>query len=185
MNTVVTSKESILKCSRDIIIKKGVSALSIRAVAAQARICVGSVYNYFSSKSDLLCATVENIWMDIFEHSGSDVSFRDTGELIVWIFGCLEYGRRQYPGFLEGHAFIFPAEEKADGAAAMKKVRTHILLRFSAVLEADPQIREDAFSSSYTPQRCAEMLFSMIVSSALHGEFDPYMVLETVRRALY
>lgn len=46
MNTVVTSKEDILKASRELIRERGWSAISIRSVAAACGVSVGSIYNY-------------------------------------------------------------------------------------------------------------------------------------------
>ena len=45
MNTVVTSKEEILKNSRVLIEQQGWSAVSIRSVAAACGVSVGSMYN--------------------------------------------------------------------------------------------------------------------------------------------
>ena len=47
MNTVVTSKEDILKTSRKLIQQQGWSAINIRSVAAACGVSVGSIYNYF------------------------------------------------------------------------------------------------------------------------------------------
>ena len=57
MNTIVTSKEEILKTSREMIRQQGWSAISIRSVAAACGVSVGSIYNYFDSKSvqHILC----------------------------------------------------------------------------------------------------------------------------------
>lgn len=65
MNTVVTSRQALLAASRTVARRQGLDGLSIRAVAAEARVSVGSVYNYFSGKTELLAATVEEIWMQI------------------------------------------------------------------------------------------------------------------------
>ena len=62
MNTVVTSKEEILKTSRELIRQQGWSAVSIRSVAAACGVSVGSIYNYFESKADLMGAAVESVW---------------------------------------------------------------------------------------------------------------------------
>ena len=61
MNTVVTSKEKILKTSRELIQEQGWSAVSIRSVAAACEVSVGSIYNYFDSKTDLISSTVESV----------------------------------------------------------------------------------------------------------------------------
>lgn len=43
MNTIVTSKEEILKISRDMIQQQGWSAVNIRSVAAACGVSVGSI----------------------------------------------------------------------------------------------------------------------------------------------
>ena len=45
MNTIVTSKEDILKNSRELIREKGWTAVSIRSVASACGVSVGSIYN--------------------------------------------------------------------------------------------------------------------------------------------
>ena len=62
MNPVVTSKEEILKTSRKLIQQQGWTAINIRSVAAACGVSVGSIYNYFDSKSALISAVVESIW---------------------------------------------------------------------------------------------------------------------------
>ena len=51
MNTVVTSKEEILKASRELVRQQGWPAVNIRSVAAACGVSVGSIYNYFDSKA--------------------------------------------------------------------------------------------------------------------------------------
>ena len=45
MNAAVTSKEEILKTSRELIRQQGWSSVSIRSVAAACGVSVGSIYN--------------------------------------------------------------------------------------------------------------------------------------------
>lgn len=61
MNTIVTSKEEILKTSRELMQRQGWSAINIRSVATACGVSVGSIYNYFSSKTELIGTIVESI----------------------------------------------------------------------------------------------------------------------------
>ena len=65
VNTAVTSRQALLAASRAVARRQGLDGLSIRAVAAEAEVSVGSVYNYFSGKAELMAATVEEIWGQI------------------------------------------------------------------------------------------------------------------------
>ena len=51
MNKVVTSREEILKVSRELLKEQNGAALNIRTVASACGVSVGSIYNYFHSKS--------------------------------------------------------------------------------------------------------------------------------------
>lgn len=61
LNTVVTSKEEVLEASRELVRSQGWSSISVRSVAAACDVSVGSIYNYFDSKTDLVAATVESV----------------------------------------------------------------------------------------------------------------------------
>ena len=86
MNTAVTSKEEILKTSRELIRRQGWAAVSIRSVAASCGVSVGSIYNYFDSKTDLIGATVESVWCEIFHRPEDDAVFRDVQACVAWMY---------------------------------------------------------------------------------------------------
>ena len=75
MNTSVTSRDTILSVSRQFITQNGFGSVNMRAIAAACGVSVGSVYNYFPSKGDLICAVVESVWHDIFHLSGQSNQF--------------------------------------------------------------------------------------------------------------
>lgn len=66
MNTLVTSRKDILEASRTLAQKGTAEGISIISVAAACGVSVGSIYNYFQSKTDLVAATAESIWEDVF-----------------------------------------------------------------------------------------------------------------------
>ncbi len=185
MNTIITSKEEILQNSRRLIQEQGWAAVSVRSVAAACGVSVGSIYNYFDSKSDLVGATVESVWFEIFHLPEDDTVFQDTQGCIRWIYERMEQGNRQYPGFFSLHSLAFLREGKTDGKRRMQKAWQHIQNGLCAVLEQDPKIRPDAFDGQFTAQRFADVLFSLMMSALLRQDYDPATVLEVVRRTLY
>ena len=185
MNTVVTSKEEILETSRELIRTQGWSAVSIRSVAAACGVSVGSIYNYFDSKADLVGATVESVWCEIFHRPEDADVFQDTQACIVWIYERMECGCRQYPGFFNLHSLGYMREEKADGKRRMQQTGQHILNGLCAVLKRDEKVRPDAFNVQFTAEKFADVLFSLMLSALLRQDYDPAAVLEIVRRTLY
>ena len=185
VNTVVTSKEDILKTSRELIQSQGWSAINIRSVAAACGVSVGSIYNYFDSKAALVSATVESVWHEIFHRPEGRAAFQDTRACIAWMYGQMEYGRKQYPGFFTLHSLGFMGEEKAGGAQRMRQTWRHILEELCTVLKRDARIRTGAFTEQFTRERFADVLFSLMLSALLREDYDPAAVLEIVCRTLY
>lgn len=185
MNTIVTSKEEILEASRELIRKQGWSAVNIRSVAAACRVSVGSIYNYFDSKTTLVSATVESVWREIFHPPEDGTVFQDIQTCIVWMYGRMECGGKQYPGFFTLHSLGFLREDKADGKRRMLQAWQHILDALRTVLKQDVRIRTDAFTEQFTAEKFADVLFSLMLSALLRQDYDPTAVLEIVRRTLY
>lgn len=185
MNTIVTSKEEILKTSRELIQQQGWSGVSIRSVASACGVSVGSIYNYFDSKAELIAATVESVWCEIFHRPEDAGVFQDTQACVTWLYDRLAYGCQQYPGFFNLHSLGFLGEEKPDGKRRMQETWQHILEGLCEVLQRDRNVRPDAFNQQLTPRQFADVLFSLMLSALLRQDYDPTAVLEIVRRTLY
>lgn len=185
MNTIVTSKEEILKTSRELIQREGWSAVNIRSVAAACGVSVGSIYNYFDSKAALMSATVESVWCEIFHRPEDGSVFQDTQACITWLYERMEYGCKQYPGFFTLHSLGFLGEDKSDGRQKMQQTWQHILDGLCSLLQRDTKVRSDAFTQQFTAEKFADLLFSLMLSALLRQDYDPSAVLEIVRRTLY
>lgn len=185
MNTVVTSKEEILQTSRELMQQQGWSAITIRSVAAGCKVSVGSIYNYFDSKEQLIEATVESVWCEIFHRPKEAAPFEDTQACLTWIYRQIEYGCQRYPGFFVLHSMSFLPQNKSDGKRRMHQIWQHIADELCAVLHRDPRIRPDAFTEQLTAEDFANILFSLLLAAFLRQDYDPSAVLEIVHRTLY
>ena len=168
MNTVVTSREDILKASRRLVQEGTAEGISIRSVAAACGVSVGSIYNYFQSKTDLVAATVESIWADIFHTPAEDRVLCSLELYISWLFQHFQYGDKMYPGFFGLHALSFSEKEKKAG-----------LLQ---VIRKDKDIRESVFSETFTPKDFAHLIFMYMISSLVLRDYDCSKLLESIRR---
>ncbi len=185
MNKIVTSKEEILKVSRALIKEEGWSAINIRTVANRGNISIGSVYNYFESKADLVSETVESIWHDIF-HSSSEVPvFEDFITALDYLVNSLERGNEIYPGFFNLHAMSFSEAEKANGKSLMINAKNHIKENLLKVLRNDSNIKKDAFNSSFTEEHLIQIVFSYIFFSLKQRDFDISPLKEMIRKLIY
>ncbi len=185
MKSVVISRDDILSISRDLIRRQGWSAINIRSVAAACGVSVGSIYNYFESKADLLGAIVASVWHEIFHDPEITADFSDTQTCIAWIYKRMEYGCQQYPGFFTLHSLSFMQEDKEAGKVQMQQIWRHITHRLLSVLRQDTKVRPNAFSEQFTAEKLADVLFSLILSALLRQDYDSTAIQEIVRRTLY
>ena len=185
MNTVVTSKEEILKASRELVRQQGWPAVNIRSVAAACGVSVGSIYNYFDSKAALVGAVVESVWCEIFHRAEDGAAFQDTLSCVTWLYKRMECGCKHYPGFFTLHSVNFVSSEKQEGKQRMQQAWQHILTMLCEVMRQDTRIRPDAFDENFTPEQFANLLFSLLLAAQLRGQYDPAPVLQLVQRTLY
>lgn len=178
------SKEKILQTGRILIREEGWSAMNIRTVAALCGVSVGSIYNYFDSKAAFVGDVVESIWREIF-HLSEGTNFSDTLACVAWMYERMAEGDRRYPGFFTLHSLGFDGSERSDGKMRMIGAWAHILAGLTAVIERDPRVRADAWTEDFTPEIVANLLFSLMLSAVVRGDFDAKPVLELVRRTLY
>lgn len=185
LNTAVTSKEAILNVSRELIKKQGWTAINIRTVAAACNISTGSIYNYFNSKSDLIAATVESVWCDIFHFPENKKDFDSFLSCVEWVFDSMKKGDEKYPGFFTLHSMSFIGKEKSSGQQLMAQSWQHIQDGLYMVLMNDPNVRSESFDESFTQKKFIEIIFSLIISALLQRNYDCTGILGMIRRAIY
>lgn len=185
MKSQSISKQDILRASRELARTEGLAAINIRSVAAACGVSIGSIYNYFDSKSSLLNAVVASIWSDIFHHWEDAFIFQDTEVCVNWIYSRLNYGANQYPDFFSLHSLDFLQEDKTEGKRMMQQIWKHILDALCSVLKRDDKIRPDAFNEELGLEKFADILFSLILSAILRKDYDSQAVVELIRKVLY
>ena len=185
MNHLATSKEDILAASRELIKENGWAAVSIRSVASKCSVSAGTIYNYYSSKADLLGDTIESVWHEIFAHPKDERVFHDVTSCVTWIYERLELGNKKYPGFFTLHSLGFMQNEKNDGKERMMRTWGHILNGLCDVLEADPKIRPGVFDDGFTEKQFADILFSLILAAVIRQNYDASSVLMLLNKTIY
>lgn len=184
MNKTVTSKEEILDKSREIIAEKGVSAINMRTVATQCGIAVGSLYNYFASKSELMSAAVEAVWKDIFQVGTCLENCEDILEYMKTLLEAVKSSRDRYPQFFSMHALHFTTGEKPEGRRVMKKYFLELKVQMISLLEQDKQIRAGAFTDKMTPEIFVNYIFKLFLAVLLENQ-EEEIFLEFIKNYLY
>lgn len=185
MNTIVTSRDAILAMSRKTVMEQGISSINMRTVANSCGVAVGSIYNYFPSKADLISATVEDIWKDIFHMRGDALVSEHFVDCLDWLFGSIQTGCLKYPGFFTLHSVNFASADKTQGRQMMEAYIRHMKQCLLRILMADTAVRQDAFDEELAAEDFVGMIFTLMLSMLLRGEGNCKPILEMVSRCIY
>ncbi len=185
MNTVVTSRQDILKAARRLASDMSMSLIGIRQVADACNIAVGSVYNYFPSKAELLAALTEDIWISAFGgdlNGPGGIGFVDH---VAWLFERARAATAEFPAFLRMHTVHFRSGEKKTGRAAMDRVFEGLAQGLLESLKADPRAAGHELGCGLTNEELAEFAFTNLYHLLSSGSKNCSTLLKVLRRAAY
>ncbi|MEG2698997.1 MAG: TetR/AcrR family transcriptional regulator [Ruthenibacterium sp.] len=185
MNTIVTSKEAILSKCRELATTKGLQAVNMRAVAKICNVSVGSVYNYFPSKADLIVATVQDVWQSIFHLERGCQQAAAFPEYVQQIFDNVQAGAAAYPDFFTAHSAGFAAAEKGKGRQMMASYFEHMEKGLLEALQNDAQINSAIFTEDFTRQNFAGFILTNLIALLMQHESTCTVLLEVIKRIIY
>lgn len=185
MNTVITSKEAIMQACRKIAAQKGLSALNMRTVAKECNIALGTLYNYYADKDELLIAAVESVWKDIFHMDGKCETSLSFPDYVDYIFGCIQRGAAEYPGFLSGHSVAIAKSKKGEAKSTMEHYFEHIKSAMLNALRTDTAVNPTAFNEAFTESCFIDFVTDSILLLIIKREPDCSVLTEIIRRTIY
>ncbi len=165
INPEITSKEAIMQICRKIAARKGLKALNMRAVAGECKIALGTLYNYFADKEELLIATIESLWQDIFrmpteEENQVPLPFP---EYVERLFGNVRERFLEYPDFFTAHSAAITGSGKERARNAMQHCTGEIRTSLLAALKRDNAVCPSAFGGGLTEEGFVEFVLDNII----------------------
>lgn len=185
MNTQVTSREAILVQCRKLVMENGMPAVNMRSVASSCGVALGSLYNYFPSKSALISATVESVWTDIFYGARQPEPFDSFIEAVEWVYQSLHHGSLTYPGFFTLHSLSFANQDKQHARQLMQLHFSRIKQNLLDALKRDSDVKNGVFDARFTPQGLVNQAFQGVIVAILQEEGDIAALTGLLKRALY
>ncbi|MGN0485058.1 MAG: TetR/AcrR family transcriptional regulator [Lachnospiraceae bacterium] len=185
MNAGKTSKEAILAECREIVAEKGLAAVNMRSVAQSCGIALGTLYNYYENKEELLLSTVESVWMDIFHGNWKDEMQQSFFKYIKELFACVQEGTKKYPNFFTAHAVSLADSKEKKAQNTMEAYFCHIRSEMLLVLKKDPKVRAEVFSEQFSAEDFIAFVFDNILLLLMRQQTDCNVLLEVIRRTIY
>ena len=156
-----------------------------RAFVRKHEACGFPVYNYFPSKSELLLATIESVWMDIFHMNGQVLVFESFTACIAWLFDTVYKSSQKYPEFFNLHSMSFAAKDKNEGRKMMEISLMHLKKNLVQILTEDQNVRENAFENELTPEIFVEYVFTLLMSILLEKQKSCEPLLTMIAHSIY
>lgn len=185
MNPGITSKEAIVQSCREIAAEQGLSAISIRAVAEKSGIALGTLYNYYGGKDQLMLATVESIWQDIFHRDPEHRQSSSFPDYITGLFRRVRRGAEAYPNFLTDHSIAIAKSKRGDAKGAMEQCFAHMKTQLLEALRADPAVDRAVFSGALTEGAFVDLVTDNLLLLLIKGAPDCAALEALVRRVIY
>ncbi|CCQ95145.1 putative transcription regulator [[Clostridium] ultunense Esp] len=176
-------KEIILAEAKEIAINEGISKINIRTVAKNSGIAIGTIYNYFHSKGDLLIAVIEDFWKGAFKEIGltsfSNGDFYQNLEIIYNILYI--YISKLKESWLE-QLSLLKSKEKLLGKQKEKEYLEkihHIILR---LMDMDNNLKAYPWCHIITKEKMTEFIFDNMLIMLKKGEEDIGFFIEILKR---
>lgn len=184
INTIITSREEILATCKELVAREGLPSVNIRTAAKMCSVSVGTIYNYFPSKTELLTAIIQEVWKDIFSKINPPAPTCSFSDYVSGIFTGVRLGMREYPDFFM-HSMQFTNTEKEQGRNRMEECFTQIKTGMLEVLQQDKSVRPEAFSDTFSVAAFVDFVFENLLMLFMTQTENCSVLAEVIRRTIY
>lgn len=164
-------KEHILDSAKILAEKQGISNINMRMVANESGIALGTIYNYFPTKGDIIAAVVADFWKAAFASINltalRQVDFVTALELIY--FELLNYLHTFKENWLEQLTLL----KGTDKTISLAKEKEYLLKIHSIILVSLEQ--NQAVIASYSAEeriRLSKFIFETMITMLKKDEQD-------------
>ena len=157
----------------------------MRLIADACHIALGTLYNYYADKDELVLATVESIWRDIFHADQRWERACSFPGYVKELYARIRKGTEAYPNFLTGHSISIASAKRGEGKSAMEHTFAHMKVGMLEALRADQAVRENAFSASFSRDDFINFVFNQMLVLLVQSQPDCAVLLEVICRVIY
>lgn len=183
------SRDTIVDTAFALAKQDGLASLSVRAIAQDCSVAVGSIYNHFPDKAALVTEVIARFWASAVRQADEHACFSyQRGESFV------DFCRRAAAGlhealteFREGwlrEVSALDARTRQRSKAAEQACFEHVRASLVRVIEADDAI-DPAVFERVTPEALADFTWAGMLESLKAGEASCATLFALLERALY
>lgn len=179
------SKDQILQAAITYAKTNGIQLLNIRALASTCDVSIGSIYNYFPTKTELIIAVMEEFWSHACTHEDiKDINIKN----FFISFPVLYEKIHRYLNLFEGnwlHQSTFLDDEiKTLGKKVEHTYFDSIKKMMRILLDYDETIRPDIWTDTFDKDSFCEFLFDNMMIELSKAHAYPYYLIEVLKKLL-
>ena len=174
-------RQTLLDCAGRIECTEGVGAINIRRLASEANIAVGTVYNYFESKQEVLLALTESYWQSALQEMRICVTAARFSEQIAQIIVFLRTKMNDCAKILMKSLRDDTATAQIRMTAMQRVLKQALVER----LDRDSEIRQGVWNKRFTKEAFADFVLLNLVVLMQQQDEDECVLLEMIERMLY
>ena len=176
-----TLRETLLDAARSISDTEGIGAVNIRSIAKKAGIAAGTVYNYFSSKDDILLALTEEYWKQTLYEMNNTISAVSFCAQLQEIFIFLRNRISQSAGKLMNSL----GSTRTAGQMRMLSMQSELETALVRRMEQDASIRGDVWNDIFTKEQFARFIMMNMMMLLKAREPDITFFIKIVEHIIY
>lgn len=208
--SVITSEE-ILEQAYQLACEQGLRSLSIRSIAAACDVSVGTVYNSYASKTELINDVVGMFWQRAFAETmkafaanqgdvadrmandglvegGDDNAASESNDFIAFCEALSRSLKRALKEFRKDFLSDLSALSEGDRLSAQKREQQsfiHARAGIKQALLSDPGVKQEWLIGALAPDDLAALIWETLIDSARDDMGYDETLFELLRAALY
>lgn len=185
--SVITSEE-ILEQAYQLACEQGLRSLSIRSIAAACDVSVGTVYNSYASKTELINDVVGMFWQRAFAETMKTLAAHEGNDFIAFCEALSQSLKSALKEFRREFLSDLSALSEVDRLSAQKREQQsfiHARAGIKQALLSDPKIKQDQLTGALAPDALAALVWETLIDSARDDMGYDKTLFELLRAALY
>ena len=178
--SVITSEE-ILEQAYQLACEQGLRSLSIRSIAAACDVSVGTVYNSYASKTEL-------IWQRAFAETMKTLAAHDGNDFIAFCEALSQSLKSALKEFRKEFLSDLSALSESDRLSTQKREQQsfiHARAGIKQALLSDPKVKQDQLTGALAPDALVALVWETLIDSARDDMGYDKTLFELLRATLY
>lgn len=185
-NKPVINKQQILDIAFDMACASGLSGLSIREIASACDVAVGTVYNSFPTKNDLVNDVVGRFWNEaLADRMPSAQAGDDFVEFCEELARQLSEALAKFRDDWLTEIAALDAHSLASARQREESCFAHIRRGLALALEQDPKVAHDRLQGALAPDKLCAFVWDSMLASIKRGDPACETLFALLRRVLY